>query len=52
MKNRGYYGGLYLLPFFYFGYLVGDYFTGNRRYGANTLVGNMYNNNNFIINKE
>ena len=34
------------------GYFIGDYLTINKRYGANSLVANLYNNNNFITNKE
>lgn len=34
------------------GYLAGDYLGTNRRYGANTMVANVYNNNYFISAKE
>jgi hypothetical protein len=51
MRNRTYYS-LYLLSGLIGGYFIGDYLTINKRYGANSLVANLYNNNNFITNKE
>ena len=51
MKKRSYYSSFILLGV-YAGYKMSEYLITNRRYGANTLVSNVYNNNNFIRNKE
>jgi hypothetical protein len=44
--------GLYVLSGLAIGYCLGDYLGTNRRYGANSLVANAYNNNYFIYAKE